>query len=81
MEMYKDAVEPQSFVQKAQSVADSAVSYCMGGGLAWFSCTANQLNPILQTVGLVVGILIALAKGYYDWKKHAKKMKSPVNDR
>ncbi len=70
-----------SLHQKVMSAVDSGATYCTGGGLAWLSCTADRINPILQAVGVLVGILIALAKGYYDWTKHKRKMGRPVNDR
>lgn len=83
MEYYEDVTEPQTVIQKAGAVIDSAVSYCGGVGLAWASCEAQQLTPILQAIGIFVGIGLALLKGYCDWRKYKKSsfFGKPVNDR
>lgn len=51
---------------------DSAATYCVGSFLTVFSCTATQLQPIIAVTGGFVGIVVCLAKGWYDWKKYRK---------
>ena len=70
----------QTILQKVFDKADSATTYCLGGGLAWFSCNAEKLEPILSDIGLLIGIWGCLLKAYYDRKKYLRKERKPSND-
>lgn len=76
-------MDKQQTIQKLADKADSALTYCAGGGLAGFSCYAAQLQPILAVLGGIAGLTVCALKGYYDWVKHKRQTKwgVPDNDR
>ena len=62
----------EQHIQKLIDKTDSAATYCLGGGLAGFSCVAQQIQPILSDIGILAGVAACGAKAYYDYKKHKK---------
>lgn len=70
----------QTILQKVIDKTDSAASYCLGSGLAGFSCYAEKIEPILSDIGFLVGIAACILKAYYDRKKYIRKQGRPSND-